>query len=191
MNRTTLNSIGIAATKDIPIQDIFNPAIDARQYGLGEDDMTKLRALHSFVEQYEREVPVSRDVAVNSAEAAAALMYQTLRSLDHEEMWALFLRNNNTVISREMISMGGLDATTMNKRKIARLATMLNANGVIIYHNHPSGNPLPTQSDIQNTEQARDVLKAFDIRLVDHIIITPEKYFSFADSKASRLSSMQ
>ena len=70
---------------------------------------------------------------------------------------------------------------------IVRQAVLTQAAGVIIAHNHPSGNVLPSQSDIKETEKLKKALKYLNISLVDHIIISDDRYYSFADEHSSDL----
>lgn len=185
MERELLAAIGIRACKDIPVQDLFDPAVDAYAYGLKKGDVRKLQALRAFVERYEREVPVDAGAVITDAAGASALMYQTLRGLDHEEVWMVLLTSANTVIARRMISVGGLDQTIIDKRKIAKTAVLMDASGVILFHNHPSGNPNPSKADIRETESLKGMLDTFGIRLVDHLILTDRSFFSFVDSRTA------
>ncbi|MGN0191403.1 MAG: DNA repair protein RadC, partial [Candidatus Cryptobacteroides sp.] len=123
-----------------------------------------------------REVFVVRDPA-----AACALMSPAMRVLDHEECWAMFLNRKNRVVARQAVSSGGLAATAMDPRIVARMALEKKATSVILFHNHPSGCPLPGEADLNSTETLRQALSAIDVKLLDHIIIAGDSWFSFAD----------
>lgn len=112
---------------------------------------------------------------------AARVLYDELHALDHEESWALYLTSTNRPIAVEMITCGTLRSTLMDHRRVVKKAILCDAAGVILYHNHPSGEPQPSTADIQETEKLRNACSLFDISLLDHIIISNECFFSFAD----------
>ena len=182
MKRTILNSLGINTTKDIPADDLFNPAISKENYGLEDSDIGRLKALKQFFHQYSAERPMRTSTAITTAKEAAGLMYDTLRDLDHEEVWAAFFNRANHVMDRRQFGIGGLDQTVIDTRRIIRTALELNASAIILYHNHPSGNATPSQNDIRKTEDLKSTCHLFDIDLMDHIIISNNEYYSFLDS---------
>lgn len=185
MKRTILNRLGINATKDIPIEDIFSPGIDRTFYGLDETDLGKLRALKSFCYHYSVERPVSKGRTITCSGAAAELMYDILRDLGHEEVWIAYLSAAGKVIDRRKICVGGLDQTVMDERRILLGALELNAKGMILFHNHPSGNSKPSLSDIKQTESLQNICKVLNISLLDHIIISSTEYYSFQEDNAN------
>ena len=77
--------------------------------------------------------------------AAERALHDNLTGLDHEEVWCIFLARDNTVIAKEMVSMGTLTQTSIDNRTVIRRALLNNAAGIILLHNHPSGNPQPTR----------------------------------------------
>lgn len=103
------------------------------------------------------------------------------RGLKHEECHILYLSRSNRVIAKEMLSSGGLSETTVDIRMIVKAALEMSASGVIMAHNHPSGNPLPGKADLAITKSLKEALDTFDIHLVDHIVIADGSYYSFAD----------
>ena len=111
------------------------------------------------------------------------MMIPHMKGLDHEELWIIFLTRANYVIHKEMISLGGLSATVADPRLVVRKALDKRACGIIMVHNHPSGNPLPGKEDLEQTAGMRKAAGTFDIALLDHIIICDDRFFSFADDK--------
>ncbi len=101
--------------------------------------------------------------------------------LPHEECWVLYLNRGSRLISKERISIGGIDQTSIDIRIIAKKAIEKLSSGVILVHNHPSGNRFPGEADINQTIALRNALKVFDIALIDHVIIAGKKYYSFSD----------
>ena len=110
-------------------------------------------------------------------------MLPILRGLDHEECWVLFLNRSNYLISKEKVSSGGLDSTILDSHSIARKAIEKKASGIIVTHNHPSGNALPGTADINSTRQLQKALKTCDISFLDHVVIAEDSYYSFADEE--------
>jgi DNA repair protein RadC len=98
-----------------------------------------------------------------------------------EEFWVLYLNQANFVIYKEQISKGGINQTTVDVRLIMKTALAHRATGIILAHNHPSGNLNPSNADYRLTQKIKDAGKLLDIEVMDHLIITQKAYFSFAD----------
>lgn len=103
-------------------------------------------------------------------------------NIEHVESFKLILLNRaNKVIGVCHISQGGVAGTVADPKIIFQHAIKGNATGIIISHNHPSGNLNPSQADIDFTKKVKEGGKLLEIKMLDHIIMTPEKYYSFAD----------
>jgi len=98
-----------------------------------------------------------------------------------EEMVVLLLNNNNVPIGFYKTSKGGITATIADVQIISSVAIQSGAKGIILAHNHPSGGVNPSNSDKGITERVKKALELFDIKLLDHLIVTEDSYFSFAD----------
>ncbi len=98
-----------------------------------------------------------------------------------EEFYLLLLNRANKVIGWHCISQGGLDSTVADIRIIFSITLKCVASGIIVAHNHPSGNLKPSETDITLTRKIKEAGKLLDITLFDHIIISNEGYYSFAD----------
>lgn len=129
---------------------------------------------------------MSKNLKIHNSSQAEGYLRDYLSGLDHEEMWAMFLNSDNRMIDQEMLTKGTLTSTMIDARTIIRHSLLHNASAVIILHNHPSGNPTPSASDIRETSKVRDACKLMDISLLDHIVISRDSYFSFADEKISQ-----
>ena len=99
-----------------------------------------------------------------------------------ENCFILLLNNSNKTIGYAKISQGGITGTVIDVRLIAKYAVDSLATSVILAHNHPSGNLHPSNADINLTEKAKKGLNLLDINILDHIILTSENYYSFADN---------
>ena len=98
-----------------------------------------------------------------------------------EYFYVFFLTANSRVLGLEQLSIGSIMATVVNVREIFQTALLLNSVGVILIHNHPSGNLTPSESDKIMTRRVKEACVLFDMTLLDHLIITSESYYSFAD----------
>lgn len=125
--------------------------------------------------------------AVKSADDAYAVISPDLRFLDHEECWILLLDSANHVITKENITKGGLTACILDIRRIVKSCLIANAVSIIMAHNHPSGSPKPSSSDIMQTERLKKALDLFGIKLIDHIIVADDGFYSFAEGERHAL----
>ena len=148
--------------------------------GIGPARAVALMAAFEIGRRMAAEAPED-EVQVRGTRDAASLMSSRLGSLDHEECWVVYLNRANGFMGREKISSGGVSATVMDVKIIVKKAVERLASGIILYHNHPSGNPRPGQADIEQTDSLRRAAATLDIKLVDHIIIAGKKYFSFSE----------
>ncbi|RCH56687.1 hypothetical protein DJ568_02185 [Mucilaginibacter hurinus] len=118
---------------------------------------------------------------IGSSRDAYNIMRRHLVDLNHEEFWLLLISRANKVISKELVSKGGLSGTVADPKIIFHMALQHQASGIILIHNHPSGNLKPSQLDITLTKKVADAGRLLDINVLDHLIITDSSYFSFAD----------
>ncbi len=120
-------------------------------------------------------------VRITSSNIAYQLLKKRLSDLPHEEFWFLLLNRANQVIKEQYLSKGGISGTVVDVRLICKAAIEESASGVVIGHNHPSGQVLPSDQDKAITRKLREALKILEIALLDHIIVGDQKYFSFSD----------
>ena len=125
---------------------------------------------------------------INNSSDAASIIIPELQTLDHEESWVLFLTADNRLLCKEMITKGTLTSTLLDARTILRRALLNNAAAIILTHNHPSGNPTPSNSDIKMTSDIKEACHLMSITLIDHLIISTDSYFSFADNTETAIS---
>ncbi len=118
---------------------------------------------------------------ITSSKAVFELMQPVIGELSHEEFWVIYLNNSNKIIERSQLSKGGITGTLVDVRLVLKKALALNATGLILLHNHPSGSLEPSKPDKQLTVKMQAAAKSLDIKLLDHLIITEKAYFSFAD----------
>lgn len=122
---------------------------------------------------YKKPVTASADIA--------GYLQTALKDYRHEIFAVIFLNRANRIIHFEMISEGGITGTVADPRIILKKALVENAVGIILCHNHPSGSLRPSHADIQLTDKIKKAALLLDIELLDHVIVSDEGYYSFAD----------
>jgi DNA repair protein RadC len=98
-----------------------------------------------------------------------------------ECFYALFLNRANKVLGYYLVSVGGITGTVVDPRCIFQAALKASATGILLAYNHPSGNPTPSDADIELTRKIKEAGDILEIKLLDHIILLPEGYTSMAD----------
>lgn len=135
---------------------------------------------------YKSKVKPSDRLQVKQSKDAYDIFFSrwNLDTIEHvEEFKILLLNRSNKVLGTAPISLGGTSGTVTDVKIILQYALKINAQGIIICHNHPSGALNPSESDTKITHKISEAAKLLDIQLLDHIIITPhEGYYSFADN---------
>ncbi|WP_194766118.1 RadC family protein [Tamlana sp. I1] len=118
---------------------------------------------------------------ITSSQSVFELMQPIIGELQHEEFWIIYLNNSNKVIHKNQLSKGGITGTLVDVRLVLKVALEVGATGLILAHNHPSGTLVPSEADKQITQKLKTAAQSLDIKVLDHLIITEQAYFSFAD----------
>jgi DNA repair protein RadC len=118
---------------------------------------------------------------ITSSKDAFDLLKGDMMDLPKEEFWVLLLNRANRVAKKKRVSEGGVSGTVADPKIIYKMALEELASGIIVAHNHPSGNLQASQSDLDLTKKLKEAGKFLEIQLLDHIIIANQKYLSFAD----------
>ncbi|WP_445732510.1 RadC family protein [Mariniflexile sp.] len=118
---------------------------------------------------------------ISSSKSVFELMQPIIGELQHEEFWIIYLNNSNKVIQKSQLSKGGITGTLVDVRLVLKTALEVGATGLILAHNHPSGTLKPSEADKQITNKLKIAAQSLDIKVLDHLIITENAYFSFAD----------
>lgn len=105
-----------------------------------------------------------------------------LRDKDVEEAWILLLNFNGRLIRKMRISHGGLTETLVDERMVIKEALLANATGIVLCHNHPSGNSKPSKADDMLTQKLKAACNTMRLSLYDHLVIVEGDYFSYADN---------
>ncbi len=123
----------------------------------------------------------SKEDKINSAKDVYQILRPHFIDLPHEEFWVLLLNRANQVIKKVQISSGGVTGTVVDAKIIFKQALEHLACGIILAHNHPSGNLQASEQDIQLTQKIKAAGMLMDIQLLDHLIITNNHFLSFVE----------
>ena len=119
--------------------------------------------------------------SIRSSQDAWQLMRPHLADLPHEELWMLLLNRAGKVIDTQRISQGGTGDTSADIGMILKAAIQALAHGIILCHNHPSGNLHPSRQDDQLTQRLKEAALLIEMKLFDHLILADNRYYSYAD----------
>lgn len=148
--------------------------------GIGEAKAVNILAALELGRRRKEQTPAEK-LVITSSRDAAEYFRSLLEDLPVEEFWVLLLNRSNTVIDKFMVSQGGLTGTVIDVRIILKTALEKLASGMILCHNHPSGNTKPSDADKNITRKIKSAAELMEISVLDHIIIAHHQYFSFAD----------
>lgn len=157
------------------------------QKGVGEARAIAIAAAMELGRRSMLECAIADKRPVTTPEMVYQLMLPSLKNLDHEECWALYLNRANFVLGKEMICSGSLESTLVDPRRILRRAIEKQSAYVVLVHNHPSGSPLPGKADIQQTDRVRNALSSVEISLMDHVIVAEDSFFSFSEERVGHI----
>lgn len=118
---------------------------------------------------------------ISSSRSAFEAIAPTIVDLQYEEFWILNLNRANRVMSKTKISSGGVAGTVVDAKIVFRRALHAEASSIILCHNHPSGSLRPSEADLELTKKLVAAGKAVDITVLDHLIVSDQGYYSFAD----------
>lgn len=131
-----------------------------------------------------REIEYSYDKRpkINSMDDVVQAVKPMIADSNKEFFMALYLNTKNGVLKQEVISIGSLNANIVHPREIFKTACMISASSIIVAHNHPSGDPLPSREDIEITKKLHEAGKMMGIELLDHVIIGYDRNYGFKES---------
>lgn len=147
--------------------------------GIGPAKAVTIKAALELVVKKEEEL-FSREV-ISSARQVRDFLQHRLQHENKELFVVIFLNRRNRVISYEIISHGGISGTVVDPRIVMKRALEESASFIILSHNHPSGNCRPSAQDKDLTTKLVAAAKFFDIKILDHLIVSDEGFYSFAD----------
>jgi DNA repair protein RadC len=148
--------------------------------GIGPRNLFGIRLVHEVSRRFLKDRMMGRPVCHSSREVFDYL-YHALRDLQTEQFKAIFLDPKNQVIEEKTLFEGTVDSSAVYPREVIKDALRYGASALIFAHNHPSGDPEPSLCDKEITRDLVFAARVIQIRVLDHIIIGNDRYFSFAD----------
>jgi DNA repair protein RadC len=148
--------------------------------GIGPAKAVTIRAALQLGIMLEQETMMAKPAATCSRDIADYLR----KKLAHEnrEMFVvIFLNKSNRILAHETVSTGGITSTIVDAKVILKLAIELHATSIVLSHNHPSGSLKASNADKALTEKIKQAAKLIDVEVLDHIIVSDQGYYSFAD----------
>ena len=149
--------------------------------GIGEAKAIKILAAIEIGHRRRFKASIASE-PIKSSQTVFELLHPQIGDLEHEEFWIVYMNNSNRVLRCEQLSKGGITGTLVDVRLVMKKALELGSVSLILAHNHPSGTLSPSQSDKELTQKLIKAANSLDIKVLDHLIITKESYFSFADN---------
>lgn len=159
------------------------PELKKKYKGVGDAKATLLVAAMAFGNRVQNSLDTD-DPTMTCSRDVMAYMYPRVGRLNYEEFWVLHLNRANKVMYADRVSKGGVAATAVDARLIAKAAIDHLSSAIILVHNHPSGNMRPSGQDDSLTRRITEVCKVIDVPVQDHIIVGPSStaYYSYRDN---------
>ena len=148
--------------------------------GVGMVKAIKIKAVLEISKRLQT-LPFDQKKQLTSSALVFRILTPFLSLLDHEEFWILYLNQSNRLLEKKCLSKGGISQTVVDIRLALKYAIELGATSMILAHNHPSGNLSPSNQDIEITQKFIKAAHTFDIIILDHLIVSEKRYFSFKD----------
>ena len=148
--------------------------------GLGKLKALQIEAVMELIRRYNGEPPAENPRIRCSADIYATVR-QTLGGLDHEEVWVLLLNRRHEAVKFVQLSKGGWSSSIFDVKMLIKEALLENASSLALCHNHPSGNLNPSPQDDNITRVCKQACGTMELNMIDHLIVTADSYYSYAD----------
>ena len=152
--------------------------------GIGDTKALQIEAMMELMRRHFQEsidASTRRIDPINSSPAIHNRMRCRISNLDHEEVWIILVNRMNQVVSEFRITSGSATASVFDPKMVLKRALLENADGVIMCHNHPSGNLRPSPQDDNITKMLGDACRTMSLRFIDHVIISTAGFYSYKD----------
>lgn len=153
----------------------------AKYKGIGKAKAVCLAAAFELGRRNREQAKGNDDVIIRSSRDVFDIMQPKLEALDYEEFWVMMLSRSNRVKFVRCVSQGGTAATMVDVKLLLKRAIDCLADGIILVHNHPSGNKQPSMEDVRLTQNIKEAAKLINVRVLDHVIIARDRFYSFND----------
>lgn len=169
LGRDNLNELGKLSIKEL-----------TKIKGIGEAKAIAIVAAMELGRRRQATASIEKSI-VNSSADVATYLQTSLRDYKHEVFAVIYLNRSNKINDFKIISEGGITGTVADPRIILKKALEQDAVSIILCHNHPSGSLKPSRADEELTQKIKEAAKYFDIKVLDHLIVGDDGYYSFAD----------
>jgi DNA repair protein RadC len=162
------------------IKEVINadPLILRNISGINENIIAKIKAVKEVILRYNHQ-NIDNKIIIESWKALLDYCYVLFANLNYEQLHILYLNKTYQLIFDELHSAGNIEAVEVDVTEIVRKSLSYYASYIILVHNHPGGNLEPSKADIENTIKISQALKAVNIKIHDHLIISGDNYYSF------------
>lgn len=154
--------------------------------GVGSGKACSILAAFELGRRFVCEESAVEKKPIVSARSVYEMMRPNLKALKHEEFWILLLNESNYLIRKIKATSGGGNSTVIDVRQVLLHAINCSASGIILVHNHPSGNPRPSDADVRQTKLMKKAADNCGLSLMDHVIICDDSFFSFETDMVCR-----
>ena len=148
--------------------------------GIGDHNVFGLKLTQDVARRYLADRIVDMDY-IRSSEDVLDYLRHNLRDKSKEVFMIIYLNGRNQILKMEKLFEGTLNTSAVYPREVVKRALENDASALVLVHNHPSGNPSPSQDDLTITKKLKDAVKTIDIYIHDHLIIAGNDIYSFAD----------
>jgi DNA repair protein RadC len=169
--------------KEYSLEKLFDCSLKELQQikGIGPSKSMQILAMSELGKRYSQSKnPI---IKISSAKDVFDYFHERLKDEKQEYFYILILNNANNIIKEEFISKGVLDSAIIHPREVFKPAIKHSASKIILIHNHPSGNPKPSNEDLEVTKQLIEAGKLIDIKVLDHVIIGNEEWWSWVEDE--------
>ncbi|HEX3629463.1 MAG TPA: DNA repair protein RadC [Candidatus Dormibacteraeota bacterium] len=156
--------------------------VSARRHGLRPAQVRRLLAVRELARRWH--VPADSAAPAVTSPREALLQFQDLRTMPRECFAVLYLNTRNQPVACERVAVGGLNVASLQPREVFGPALTLGAAGVILAHNHPSGDPTPSPEDLAVTRHLQEAGRLLGVEVLDHLVICAERFRSLRESGA-------
>ena len=169
--------------KEYGLENLFQCSLKELQKikGIGPDKAMQILAMFELGKRYAQSKKPLRKITC--AEDVFNIFHERLKDEKQENFSILMLNNKNYIIGKELITKGILDSSIVHPREIFKPAIKNSASKIILIHNHPSGDPTPSESDRKLTDKLLETGELLDINIIDHIIIGDRKWWSWREER--------
>lgn len=167
------------------ISGVLNASIEELEEieGIGKETAIYLKVLNDiFLNENFRKTKKKDILSIKGKRDLIEYLKTDMGDIKNEEFKIIYLNNDNKVVCDEVIFKGTINRSVIYPRKIMERVINTKARGVIFVHNHPSGNLTPSKKDIEITLEMQELLEKIDVKLLDHIIVSEDDYYSFQEN---------